>query len=75
MIENEKIIGTLTKNREEEVRVTTLLISGRPYISIGVFMKADGLFRRGVTLSPHTISDLLPVLGVALKETQADERP
>lgn len=74
LIENETVVATVSKNRDEEVRVSRVQISGKPYVSIAVFLKEGGVFRRGVTLSPQVTEDVITALGKALNEA-SDEDP
>jgi hypothetical protein len=68
IIEEQTTIATLSKNRDQEVRITTVVIDRKTYIGIAVHVKSDGSFRGGVTLAPSLVEKLLPVLSKLLDE-------
>lgn len=67
-VDKETLIASFSKNKDEEVRLSRVEISGRTYVSIAVFMKEGGAFRRGVTLAPALAHEILPVLTKLLEE-------
>jgi hypothetical protein len=68
LLEDQRLIATLNKNRDTELRVTTVVIDRKPYIGIAVHLKEGGAFRQGVTLAPSLVEKLLPVLSKLLDE-------
>lgn len=67
-VDKETLIATFSKNKDEEVRLTRVEISGRPYVSVAVHLKEGGQFRRGITLAPALFRELMPVLRKLLEE-------
>jgi hypothetical protein len=74
-VDSEKIVFVASKNRDEEVRVSEVMISGRAYISVAVFLKEGGVFRRGITLAPQLFRELLPVLAKAVEDVGEKREP
>lgn len=67
-VDKETLIATFSKNKDEEVRLTRVEISGRTYVSIAVHIKENGAFRRGITLAPALAREIMPVLTKLLQE-------
>jgi hypothetical protein len=70
-IDKETVLATISKSQTEEVRVARVWIGGRDYLSVAVFLKEGGQFKRGLTAAPQVWREVMTVLTAAL----ADPRP
>jgi hypothetical protein len=75
LIEDQKVVAVLVKNRDQELRVTTVTIDRKTYIGIAVHLKEGGAFRHGCTLAPSLVEQLLPVLAKLLDDLASPVRP
>lgn len=70
-IDKEVVLATISKSQTEEIRVSRVWITGRDYLSVAVFLKEGGQFKRGLTAAPQVWKEVLTILTAAL----ADPRP
>jgi len=71
LIEDQHIVAVLNKNRDQELRITTVTIDRKTYIGIATHLKSGGIFRGGVTLAPSLVEKLLPILAKLLDDLAA----
>lgn len=69
-IDKEVVLATISKSQTEEIRVSRVWIAGRDYLSVAVFLKDGGQFKRGLTAAPQVWREVLTVLTAALADTK-----
>jgi hypothetical protein len=67
MISSETVLRVFSKNSTDELRISEVVIGGRRYISVAIFEKEGGKFRRGITVSPSLAIEILPAIEKAAR--------